>query len=85
MVQAILLNNIGLMFSGERRALEIAEILQGLSPTLARRSGLFINRLHYQKIVQMELPLSQKWRIWALDEGRRRTGFAVWVSTEAAG
>ncbi|KAL4971616.1 hypothetical protein BDW66DRAFT_145827 [Aspergillus desertorum] len=32
-----------------------------------------------QKISQLELPLPQKWQIWALDEERRRTGFAIWL------
>ena len=80
MVQVNLLNHIGLMYSGERRTLELAEILQGLPVALARKKGLFMNRLSYSKISQMQLPLNQKWQVWALDEERRRTGFGVFVS-----
>ncbi|KAK5059692.1 hypothetical protein LTR84_009575 [Exophiala bonariae] len=79
MIQTNLLNHIGFIYSGERRALEIAEFLQALPPTLARRKGLFTNRLSYQKIMELDLTLSQKWQVWALDEERRRTGFAVWL------
>lgn len=82
MTQIILLNLLGLMYSGERRALEVAEIMQSLLPTLGRRKKLFINMFSLQKIMRLPLSLGQKWKIWVLDEERRRAGFAIWVSLE---
>jgi hypothetical protein len=68
------------MYSGERRALELGEVLQGLPVALARKKGLFLKRISYKTLCQMKLSLSQKWQVWALDEERRRTGFGVFVS-----
>ncbi|KAJ5660680.1 uncharacterized protein N7484_000052 [Penicillium longicatenatum] len=83
MYLVILLNQIGLMYSGERRALEIAELLQALPVTLARRKHLFTNILSAPKMAGLDLSLSQRWQIWALDEERRRTGFAIWLVDSA--
>lgn len=80
MTQIILLNNLGLAYAGNRRTLEVAEILQSVPVTLGRRKRLFTDMFPMQKFSQLQLPLSQKWQIWLLDEERRRTGFAIWVS-----
>ncbi|PYI06180.1 early growth response protein [Aspergillus sclerotiicarbonarius CBS 121057] len=79
----LLLNQLGLRYSGERRALEIAEVYQTLQVTVARRNRLFKNTVSLDKILQLELPIVQKWQIWTLDEQRRRTGFAIWLSDTA--
>ncbi|KAJ6023570.1 hypothetical protein N7499_008969 [Penicillium canescens] len=83
LTQVILLNQLGLRYSGERRALEIAELLQALPVTLARRKRLFANYLPRQRVFHLDLPLDQKWQLWTLDEGRRRTGFAIWLMDSA--
>ena len=80
MIQTILLNKIGLMYAGERRFLEIAEISQALPVSLARRKGLFRNMFPAQKLSQLQVSLTQKWQVWILDEERRRAAFAIWVS-----
>lgn len=80
MIQVILLNQLALRYSGERRALEVGELLQALPITLARRKRLFTNYLPHERVSHLDLPLDQRWQIWALDEERRRTGFAIWVS-----
>lgn len=80
MTQVIMLNNLAMSHSGDRRELEIAEILQAVSVTLARRKGVFEDVLPHERIAKLQLPLEQAWRLWAVDEERRRTGFAVWVS-----
>lgn len=80
LTQAILLNQLALRYSGERRALEIAELLQALPVTLARRKRLFTNYLPHERVSHLDLRLDQTWQIWTLDEERRRTGFAIWVS-----
>lgn len=71
---------MALRYSGERRALEVAELLQALPITLARRKRLFTTYLPHERVSHLDLPLDQKWQIWAFDEERRRTGFAIWVS-----
>jgi hypothetical protein len=80
MSQTILLNHIGLLYGGERRSLEIGELLQALPVTLGRRKRLFTNMFPVDKFAQLQLPHAQKWQIWLLDEERRRAGFAIWVS-----
>lgn len=82
MVQTIVLNQLGLMYSGERRGLEVAEIYQALPVTLARRKRIFTSALSSEKVSQLQLPLAQRWQLWVLDGERGRTGFAVWVSSE---
>ncbi|KAG2419153.1 hypothetical protein HFD88_002258 [Aspergillus terreus] len=77
--QVIVLNQLGLRYMGERRALEVAELYQALPVTLARRKQLFSNTMSFLKISQLDLPLGQRWQLWVLDEERRRTGFAVWI------
>jgi hypothetical protein len=81
MTQVILLNSIAMSHSGERRALEVAEILQAVPVALARRKGLLEDVLPHARISQLQIPLEQTWRLWAMDEERRRTGFGVWVSS----
>ncbi|KAH7072041.1 fungal-specific transcription factor domain-containing protein [Paraphoma chrysanthemicola] len=83
MTQVILLNSIAMSHSGERRALEVAEILQAVPVALARRKGLLEDVLTHTRIEQLQLPLEQTWRLWAMDEERRRTGFGVWLNDSA--
>ncbi|KAF7552176.1 hypothetical protein G7Z17_g4511 [Cylindrodendrum hubeiense] len=83
MTQTIVLNNLGLAYAGDRRTLEIAEILQSVPVTLGRRKRLFTTMFPIQKFSQLQLPLTQKWQIWLLDEERRRTGFAIWLTDSA--
>jgi HD-like signal output (HDOD) protein len=37
-----------------------------------------------ERISQMQVPLQQIWQLWIMDEGRRRTGFGVWVCPREA-
>ncbi|KAF4548401.1 Fungal specific transcription factor domain-containing protein 43 [Elsinoe fawcettii] len=80
MTQTILLNQIGLMYCGERRGLEIAELYQGLTVTLARRLGLFPR----QQAAHRRPPLpsrntSQSWDHTVMSELRHRTAYATWL------
>ncbi|KAF3044655.1 hypothetical protein E8E12_007674 [Didymella heteroderae] len=79
MTQVIMLNNLAMSHSGDRRELEIAEVLQAVSIALARRKGMFEDVLPHDRIAKLQLPLEQAWRLWAVDEERRRTGFAIWL------
>ncbi|KAJ4988392.1 C2H2 type zinc finger domain protein [Stagonosporopsis vannaccii] len=79
MTQVIVLNVLALSHSGDRRELEIAELLQGVPATLARRTGVFEDVLSQERIAQLQLPLERAWRLWAVDEERRRIGFGVWL------
>ncbi|GLB12221.1 hypothetical protein AtubIFM57258_009501 [Aspergillus tubingensis] len=83
LMRVFLLNLLGLRYSGERRALEIAEVYQAVPVTVARRSQIFRSIVSLQKIHQLELPNAQKWQIWTLDEERRRTGYAIWLADTA--
>ncbi|KAI2827673.1 transcriptional regulator family: Fungal Specific TF [Aspergillus niger] len=80
LMRVFLLNQLGLRYSGERRALEVAEVFQALPVTVARRSQILRSIVSLQKIFQLELPDAQKWQIWTLDEERRRTGYAIWLA-----
>ncbi|KAF2647734.1 hypothetical protein K491DRAFT_723173 [Lophiostoma macrostomum CBS 122681] len=79
MTQVVMLNNLAMSHSGERRALEVAEILQALPVALARRKGVFEDVLPHERISQLQAPLQQTWQLWVMDEERRRTGFGVWL------
>ena len=79
MTQVVLLNALAMSHSGEKRALEISEILQCVPIALARRKGIFEDVVTHERISQMQVPLQQIWQLWIMDEGRRRTGFGVWV------
>lgn len=81
MTQVVMLNSLAMSHSGERRALEVSEILQAVAPTLARRKGLLEDVLTHERISRLQAPLHQTWQLWAMDEERRRTGFGVWVGT----
>ncbi|KAF7168905.1 hypothetical protein CNMCM5623_001811 [Aspergillus felis] len=77
--QTILLNQLGLMYSGNRRALELAELVQAVPVTLARRKRLLSNILPRARISALQLPLGQEWQVSTYDEERRRAGFAIWL------
>ncbi|GFF54969.1 hypothetical protein IFM51744_08508 [Aspergillus udagawae] len=77
--QTILLNQLGLMYSGNRRALELAELVQAVPVTLARRKRLLSNILPRARISALQLPLGQEWQLSIYDEERRRVGFATWL------
>ncbi|KAJ6091445.1 fungal-specific transcription factor domain-containing protein [Penicillium canescens] len=79
MTQTIILNQLGLMYSGDRRALELAELFQSVPVTLGRRKRLFSNVLPPDKLSSMLLPIDSEWQLWVLDEQRRRAGFAIWL------
>ena len=81
MTQVIMLNNLAMSHSGDRRELEIAEIFQAVPIALARRQGLLEDILPHERVAKLQLPLEQTWRLWAVDEERRRTGFGAWVSS----
>jgi hypothetical protein len=68
------------MYSGNRRALELAELVQAVPVTLARRKRLLSNILPRARISALPLPLGQEWQLSIYDEERRRVGFATWVS-----
>ncbi|KAH7134867.1 fungal-specific transcription factor domain-containing protein [Dendryphion nanum] len=83
MTQVVMLNSLTMSHCGERRALEVAEILQAVPVALARRKGLLDDVLTHERISQLQVPLEQTWRLWAVDEERRRTGFGVWLVDSA--
>lgn len=74
-----MLNILALSHSGDRRELEIAECLQAVPVMVARRTGVLEDVLSHERIAKLQLPLEQAWRLWAVDEERRRIGFGVWV------
>ncbi|CAI9629304.1 unnamed protein product [Alternaria burnsii] len=79
MTQVVMLNGLAMSHSGERRALEVSEILQAVPVALARRKGLLEDILTHERIVQTQARLQETWRLWVMDEERRRTGFGVWL------
>ncbi|KAF5612501.1 zinc finger rst2 [Fusarium sp. NRRL 25303] len=83
MCQVNLLNSVGLMYSGERRGLELAEVLQSVTPTLGRRNGLFVRRYTESKSSTSEMSPNQSWKTWLGEEERRRTGFGIWLLDSA--
>ncbi|KZM28336.1 DNA binding [Ascochyta rabiei] len=83
MTQVVMLNALARSYSGEKRALEVSEILQAVPVALARRKGLLDDVLTHERMSQLQAPLHQTWRLWIMEEERRRTGFAVWLVDSA--
>ena len=80
MLQAILLNNMALMYCGDPRMMEIAELYQSIPVSMGRRKRLFDNH-QTNAIENSDLTVYQKWRMWVQFEERRRLGYAIWVCT----
>lgn len=77
MIQVVTLNSLAMSHSGNRRELEVAEVLQSVLIALARRKGVLNDVSPHDRSVRLQLPLEQSWLLWAVDEERRRTGFRV--------
>ncbi|KAL4874490.1 fungal-specific transcription factor domain-containing protein [Aspergillus karnatakaensis] len=83
MLQVVTLQLLGFMFSGERRDLEIAELIQSVPIAMARRKRVINDVLPHERIARPDAPLDQIWHLWILDEERRRLGFAIWLIDSA--
>ena len=80
MAQVAVLSHITLMYCGDRRTLEFAEVMQSIPTALARRRGLLEDVFSHEKLPSMNLSSEQLWRLWVHDEERRRLGYGTWVS-----
>ncbi|OCK79360.1 hypothetical protein K432DRAFT_383157 [Lepidopterella palustris CBS 459.81] len=81
LAQAILLNSLGMTYSGDKRLLEIAEACRSFGITLCRRNGCL---KHVAEAISIDSvcrgsALEEKWRQWIRDESRRRLGFCCWL------
>lgn len=79
MIQLILLNQIGLMYSDDERAVELAEVMQTFPITLARRKQVFSATNHEKRHPQLAASVEEKWQLWITYEERRRLCFTLWV------
>ncbi|KAH8691285.1 fungal-specific transcription factor domain-containing protein [Talaromyces proteolyticus] len=81
MAQTIVLNSIGMMYSGDRRLFEIAEASRNTPVTLCRRNGSLQSSVGQPSIgpTTQGMLLEHKWQQWAHDESLRRLGFCVFL------
>jgi hypothetical protein len=79
MIQVILLCNVEMLYCGNPRMMEIAELKQSLPVSMSRRKRLFENTSHRDLLHTREGTISEKWRVWISVEERRRLAAAVWV------
>jgi hypothetical protein len=78
----MVLNHIGMMYSGDKRFLEIGLVIANSVATQCRRNEYL--KGSKTSIVVTESTcgpeLEAKWIAWIQEEGRRRIGFSCWVS-----
>ncbi|KAF4627828.1 hypothetical protein G7Y89_g10323 [Cudoniella acicularis] len=81
LTQAILLNCMGMTYSGNRRLLEIAMASRSASVTQCRRNGslhqssrpVALNDATEDQVVE------SRWQAWVYEEELRRLGFCTWI------
>lgn len=78
----MLLNHIGMMYSGDKRFLEIGLVIGNSIATQCRRNN-------YLKVSTKSITITEnthgqdleaRWTTWIEEEGCRRMGFSCWVS-----
>ncbi|KAL1900679.1 hypothetical protein Sste5346_002404 [Sporothrix stenoceras] len=95
MCQCIILNSLGMSYSGNKRLLEVAEIKRNTPATMVRRIGCLSQqysdyRAHQaargQYDGQAAVPpastdLDREWKAWVAEEAFRRLGFCAFVGS----
>ncbi|KAL2829634.1 fungal-specific transcription factor domain-containing protein [Aspergillus pseudoustus] len=81
MAQALVLNSIGMMYSGDRRLFEIAEAARNGPITLCRRNGALRSDAAWPAVDPplQDAALKHEWLQWARLEGLKRLGFCVFL------
>lgn len=82
LTQSILLNCMGMTFSGNRRFLEITMASRSASVTQCRRNGSLKNSLSQPPFDTNTRGwlIESEWKAWIEEEELRRLGFCTWVS-----
>lgn len=73
----MLLNCIGLFYSGDERARRSALSNFADLVVFSNQEGLLSRRK--PKSMPRNMPLERKWMVWAEDEVKTRTGYCIWV------
>jgi hypothetical protein len=78
----MLLNHIGMMYSGDKRFLEIGLVIGNSVATQCRRNNYLKGGIESVSITESTHgpDLEAKWTAWIQEEGCRRMGFSCWVS-----
>lgn len=80
-VQAALLNQIGMQYSGDMRLIECAQIDRSLIATLCRKVDCFNESPDDPNDRSAEQPLQDIWMAWVRKESMRRLAYLAWVSS----
>ncbi|KAH8660856.1 fungal-specific transcription factor domain-containing protein, partial [Tricladium varicosporioides] len=81
LTQAILLNCMGMTYSGNRRLLEIAMASRSTSVILCQRNGSLhqSSRLIILDEATEDQVAESRWRAWIYEEELKRLGFCTWI------
>lgn len=80
LVQAGLLNQIGMLFSKDLRLTQSAQSMRSLLITFARQVNCFQEPLLPEDSPDLDQSSTEAWKLYIGRESRRRLAFALWVS-----
>ena len=80
-MQAYVLFLISSLYSGNARLMEIANGLHSQVIVRSRRKMLYTSQLELENVLtgSTSLSLDSQWKLWRIDEARRRLGFMIWL------
>lgn len=78
LLQVMLLNCIGLLYSGGERARASGLSCFADLVNLSNREKL-LRWPSKSKVASSDVPVEHKWAKWIEDEAKRRTGYCIWV------
>ncbi|KAH6842258.1 fungal-specific transcription factor domain-containing protein [Chaetomium sp. MPI-CAGE-AT-0009] len=81
-LQCIVLNSIGMTYSGNRRMFELSETRRNIPVTMARRNGSLASSSAGRQTVSEDdgtVSSEKSWKEWIVDESKRRLGFAIFL------
>ena len=82
LTQAQLLNNLSMLYSGDKRFLEVAQAHWGSLVVQTRRNHSLkepVRPVGVDLISLSEAEIEAKWNQWKYEEARTRLGYMVWV------
>ena len=81
MCQCMILKSLGMIYSGNKRLLEIAEAMRNSAATTVRRIGCLSHpfRPPQPQSPDQKTSLDTEWREWVAEESFRRLGFCAFV------
>lgn len=78
LVQTFTLDHFNMVYSGSKKHVEVGQTSRNAPVTVGRRKRCFKDTINVEELTA-DMTLEKKWRIWVMDEQRRRAGYAIWL------